>query len=256
MKDSNLNNLYPSLTLVGVGPGDPSLLTLAAVEAIKSADVIAYPVSTKGGISIAATIADGFISLEQKHLPLLFPMVNDIDICKSAWKEAGNKLSENIADGNQVAFLCQGDVSLYASSAYVLFDIRANHPECSVKLIPGVTAFAAAAAAGQWPLVLQQQQLLVMPAPDELDHLEDVINEVNSLGRVLILLKLGRRWGWIKPYLEQKGLLEYTLFCQRVGFFDEQIKLAKDVPADDKPYFSLLIIRKDYPQLISTYTSL
>ncbi len=240
----------PCLTLVGVGPGDPSLLTLAAIHAIKNATVIAYPVTREGDAGVAATIASQWMTEKQELLPLLFPMVYEPAPRKRAWQGAGQKLATLVAKGEQVVFLCQGDASLFASSSYVLLDIKANHSECPVKIIPGITSISAAAAFGEWPLSLQNEQLLVMPTPDNAEALEEILDDSASLGRVLALIKLGNRWIWVRDLLERKKLLEASLFAQRVGFPDQLIVPANKVSAEEKPYFSLLLIRQSWPEVI------
>ncbi len=239
-----------SLTLVGVGPGDPSLMTLAAVEAIQNATVVAYPVTKDGGESIAATIASRWIDDEKKRLPLLFPMIPEAKPRKEAWKKASDILAGLVKQGEEIAFLCEGDVSLFATASYVLLYLKRNYPECSINLIPGVTAVGAAAAAAAWPLSMQREQLLVVPAPETSDELDLILEEAAIAGRVLALLKLGKRWIWIRSVLEKKGLLEKTVFAQRVGFPDQKIMEARFLPATAKPYFSLLLIRQGWPEVL------
>ncbi len=238
------------LTLVGVGPGDPSLLTLAAVEAIQSATLVAYPIARIGAKGMALSIASKWIAKEKKLLPLHFPMVEDVFVRKSSWKEAGEQLAAAVSEGQRVVFLCQGDVSFFASSSYVLLELIKNHPKCQLRLIPGVTALSAAAAIGGWPLALQREQLLIVPTPDKKKAVENLLDESVSLGRVLALIKLGHRWNWIRPLLEKRDLLNNALFAQRVGFSDELVVKACDISASEKPYFSLLIIRKSWPDVI------
>lgn len=234
----------PHLTFVGVGPGDPSLMTLAAVEAIENANVVAYPVSKKGGRSIAASIASKWISEEKTRVPLLFPMVSETVQRKQAWQHAGKELFALVKEGKRVVFLCEGDISLFATSAYVLQEIKANHPECPISLVPGVNAISAAAAVGEWPLALQKEQLWVLPTPETADSLEEILDTAVSSERVIALMKLGKRWQWVRPLLERKGLLEGALFAQRVGFPDQQVTNALNVPSSSQPYFSLLLLRQ------------
>ena len=240
----------PSLTLVGVGPGDPSLLTLSAVKAIQKATLVAYPVSQIGGDGIAANIAASWIEEDKKRLPLFFPMVCESEPRKHAWRDASEKLVSLVQEGEEITFLCQGDVSLFASTSYVLLYIKANYPDCPVKLIPGVTAISAAAASGAWPLALQNDQLLVSPTPNDSKSLEVLLDDAATSQKVLALLKLGNRWTWVRPLLKKKGLLEQSLFAQRIGFLDEEVMLASEVSADIKPYLSLLLIRQSWPEVL------
>jgi len=238
------------LTLIGVGPGDPALMTLAAVQAIELADVVAYPVAKLGGDSIAAKIASRWINPQQLRLPMLFPMVKEAEPRLEAWRQAGDQLAGAVAEGQRVVFLCEGDVSLYASGSYVLRYLQAHHSTCPLRLIPGITAMAAAAAAGAWPLALQQDQLLVLPTPDQPQNLEKLLDDAAGLGRVLALLKLGHRWTWVRPLLEQRGLLQDSLFAKQVGWPDQQLMPANEVSAETSPYFSLLLVRQSWPEVM------
>ncbi len=238
------------LTLVGVGPGDPLLLTIAAVQAIHNATVIAYPVAEEGKDSMAYEIASHWIDNRTKRLPILFPMVCEENLLKEAWKKAGDQLATAVANGENVVFLCQGDISLFASGSYVLLQFKANYPSLKLDLIPGINSFSAAAAAGAWPLTMQNDQLLVMSTPDRLEDLKQILEDTPHEGRVLALLKLGSRWKWVRPLLEQMDLLDDSLFVQRVGFADQEVFFASEVSAVSKAYFSLLLVRQGWPAVL------
>ncbi len=235
------------LTITGVGPGDPSLLTLAAVEAIKDSTVVSYPVSIVGGESLAEMIASKWITKDKKKLPLYFPMVDDYSTLKSAWRVAGNKLMEMVKKGERVVFLAQGDISLFSTGSYLSKELEKYKTECIVKLIPGVTSFSAAAAVSKLPLALQEEQLLVVPVPDSSEVLKVILSEALIMNRVVVLLKLGKKWKWVKPLLKELDLLESSIFAEKVGFSDQQIFRASDVLPASRPYFSLLLIRQRWP---------
>jgi precorrin-2/cobalt-factor-2 C20-methyltransferase len=238
------------LTLVGVGPGDPELLTVAAVRAIQAAAVVAYPVARLEAEGMAAAIAAPWIDPEQRRLPLLFPMVAEAEPRRAAWHAAADALAAEVAAGHAVVLLCEGDASLYASASYALLALAERHPACPVAVIPGITAVAAAAAAGRWPLALQQDALWIRPTPDTAAALEALLAEARAAGAVLALLKLGQRWRWVRPILETQGLLDAALFAQRVGWPDQLLASAAAVPGEEQPYFSLLLIRQSWPEVL------
>ena len=235
------------LTITGVGPGDPSLLTLAAVDAIQESTVVSYPVSTRGGDSLAEKIASKWITKDKKKLPLHFPMVDDQNTLKSAWRFAGNELMKMVENGERVVFLAQGDISLFSTGSYLSKELEKYHPECAVKLIPGVTSFSAAAANSKFPLAFQDEQLLVLPVPDSYEELKVVLSDAASKKRVVVLLKLGKKWEWVQPLLKELNLIKKSIFAERIGFSDQQILRASDLPAGTRPYFSLLLIRQSWP---------
>ena len=245
----------PGLTVVGVGPGDPNLLTLAAVQAIEAATVVAYPVAREGGVGMAATIAAPWIASHQQRLPLLFPMVAEAEPRVVAWRAAADVLAAKVAQGLAAVLLCEGDASLFASASYVLLALAERHPTCPVTVIPGITSVAAAAAAASslalpWPLALQQEGLLIRPTPDTLAELELLLEQAAGSHWILALLKLGHRWSWVRQALQTRGLLEGSLFAQRVGWPDQILVGAADLPAEEQPYFSLLLLRQGWPEVL------
>ena len=236
-----------SLTIAGLGPGDPSLLTLAAVDAICESTVVSYPVSTKGGESLAEKIASKWITNDKKKLPLHFPMVDDQNTLKSAWGVAGDQLMRMVEKGERVVFIAQGDISLFSTGSYLFKQLEKYHSDCLVKLIPGVTSFSAAAAKSKLPLAFQDEQLLVLPVPSSYDELKVILSNAALLKRVVVLLKLGKKWEWVKPLLEELDLIEKSIFAERIGFLDQKILRASELPSGSRPYFSLLLIRQGWP---------
>ena len=239
-----------SLTITGLGPGDPSLLTLAAVDSIQESTVVSYPVSIRGGKSLAEKIASKWITKDKQKLPLHFPMVTDHKTLKSAWRVAGNELMRMLEKGERVVFLSQGDISLFSTGSYLLKEFEKYHPECVVKLIPGVTSFSAAAAASKLPLAFQEEQLLVVPVPNLADDLKVILSEAALMERVVVLLKLGKKWKWVKPLLKELNLLENSIFAERLGFLDQRIFRASNLSSESSPYFSLLLIRQSWPSIM------
>ena len=247
MSRQKLLNQMKSLTIAGLGPGDPSLLTLATVDSIQQSTVVSYPVSIRGGESLAEKIASKWITKDKQKLPLHFPMVADNKILKSAWRAAGNELMRMIDKGERVVFLALGDISLFSTGSYLLKEFEKYHPECVVKLIPGITSFSAAAAQSKLPLAFQEEQLLVVPVPSSPEELKVILSEAALMKRVVVLLKLGKKWTWVKSLLKDLDILESSIFVERLGFSDQQILKASDLLSESRPYFSLLLIRQNWP---------
>ena len=223
---------------------------MAAVRAIEQADLIVSPVARQGEDSMAARIASRWIRPDQPQLSLVFPMVQAPAPRRQAWKAAADLLADEVSAGKQVVLLCEGDASLFATGSYVLLSLQQRHPSCNVRVIPGITSFSATAAVAVWPLALQQDQVVVAPCPDCESDFERLANHAEEQGQNLVLLKLGRRWRWLRPLLEQRGLLSRSLFAERVGWPEQCIAPAEQIAAGERPYFSLLLIRQRWPDVL------
>ena len=128
-----------SLTIVGVGPGDPSLLTIAAVDAIKKAKVIVFPLSDDNKKSFAAEIVKKHTKYK-KNIPIIFPMARKDFDPDEIWSNAVEKIVKFIQNRESVVLLCLGDTSIFASSSNILRIIKHNYPEIITKTIPGISS--------------------------------------------------------------------------------------------------------------------
>ncbi len=168
------------LYFVGVGPGDPELLTLKAIHAIERSDVIALP---DGGV--AARVAQAH--LEGKVLvPLRLPMTEDPSVLSAARAEAARTVEAHLARGATMAFLVLGDPSLYASCAYFMDAFSGRHP---FEVVPGVPAMCAAAAALGVPLAAGREKLHILPGYRAGDELPDGNVVVMKAGKSLAALR-------------------------------------------------------------------
>jgi precorrin-2/cobalt-factor-2 C20-methyltransferase len=109
---------------------------------------------------------------------------------------------------------------------------------------------AAAAAAGRWPLALQQESLLIRPTPDSAAALGALLDKALAGQQVLALLKLGQRWPWVRQVLAERQLLADALFAQRVGWPDQRVAPAAAVAPEEQPDFSLLLVRQGWPAVL------
>ena len=233
------------LTIVGVGPGDPELITLAAYRAITNADIIAYPAPSAGISGAAIAITSCYLRPEQRCLPIHFPMLKEDEPRLQAWNLAADILATAVSRSYRVVLLCEGDVSLFATASYTQIALHQRYPDCPVRLIPGITSVAAAAAAAACPLAFQHEGLLICPCPDSLEGFMQLLLRARTTDTVLALLKLGQRWSWVQPLLQKHGLLSSCFFAERIGWPDQVLMRADCVPAGPRSYFSLLLIRQN-----------
>ena len=240
----SLRDDFVSLTIVGVGPGDPSLLTIAAVDAIKKANVIFFPVSDDNKKSFAAEIVKKYTKFKKK-IPIIFPMASKDFDPDGIWSIAVEKIVKIIQKGESVVLLCLGDTSLFASSSNILGIIKKNHPEIITNTIPGISSLSAAAALNDFDLVKKGETLIIKECPSSNSELSSLIRDSRGKKTVLAIMKVGKRWILVREILKKEGIIDSSLIALRVGMPDQIIQYASQYKNDIMPYFSLILIRLD-----------
>ncbi len=240
----SLRGDFASLTIVGVGPGDPSLLTIAALAAIKKANVIVFPVSNDNKKSFAAEIVKKHTKFKKK-IPIIFPMARkDLDP-DGIWSIAVEKIVKIIQKGESVVLLCLGDTSLFASSSNILGIIKNNHPEIITNTIPGISSLSAAAALNEFDLVKKGETLIIKECPSSNSELTSLIRNSRGKKTVLAIMKVGKRWNLVRETLKKEDIIDTSLIALSVGMPDQIIQYASQYENDIMPYFSLILIRLD-----------
>ena len=148
---------------IGVGPGDPELLTMKAARILGCVDLILAASSTKNEGSLALDIARPHLSPGAEIISLGFPMTRSGDALRAAWEENARLVLAELEKGRDAAFLTLGDPMLYSTFAYLLRTLRGLAPDQSVTVVPGITSFQAAAAATETVLAEGSENLLVLP---------------------------------------------------------------------------------------------
>ena len=231
-----------SFTIVGVGPGDPSLLTISAVNAIKNAEVIVFPISGDNKKSFAAEIVQEYIKFKKK-IPIIFPMSRKGYNPDEIWTNAVDIIIKFLKNEESVVLLCLGDTSLFASSSNILRIIKHNHPEIITKTIPGISSISAAAAFSEFDLVKKGETLTIKECPSSKSELTALIVHSKVNNTVLALMKVGKRWHWVKDVLTKEKILNKSLLAMNIGMSDQFVEYASKYDNDILPYFSLLLIR-------------
>ena len=233
-----------SLTIVGVGPGDPSLLTIAAIEAIKKAKIIVFPISDDNKKSFAAEIVKKYTKFK-KTIPIIFPMAREEFNPNQIWSIAVEKIINFIQNGESVVLLCLGDTSLFASSSNILRIIKHNYPEIITKTIPGISSVSAAAALSNFDLVKKGETLIIKECPSSNSELTSLIKESRKNKMVLAIMKVGKRWNLVREILKKEDILNKSLIAVNVGMPNQIIEYTSQYKKDYMPYFSLILIRFD-----------
>ena len=158
---------------IGVGPGDPQLLTLRAVDVLRQVSAVLAPQARKSAESLALAIARPHLPAECEIMEAVFPMTEERAALELAWEQAAKMMLDRAAGGQSVAFLTLGDAMLYSTWSYLLTAIRRLQPDAPVATVPGITAMSACAAATGQPLAEGRAPLLIWPdaPPDDLSPL-------------------------------------------------------------------------------------
>ncbi|KQT46215.1 precorrin-2 C(20)-methyltransferase [Aureimonas sp. Leaf454] len=217
---------------VGVGPGDPELLTLKALRILKAAPVIAYPASDSGP-SIARRIVEGHLPAGQEEIEILVPMRVDRAPAKDVYDAAAVRISTHLEAGRDVAVLCEGDPFFYGSFMYLFERLAAHHP---VEIVPGITSINAASARALRPLAARNDGFTVIPAPLDDAAIETLIERAEGFA----ILKLGRHMPRIRALLSRLGLESRSSYVERATQADERILPLRRAP-DAAPYFALIL---------------
>lgn len=217
---------------VGVGPGDPELLTLKAVKTIQNAAVIAVPDSGTGE-QVALDIACEHIG-DKPVLRLPLPMTRDANVLASCRESAVDAIAQYLDDGQDVAFLTLGDSTIYATYSYIHRLVQARGYRA--QMIVGVPSFCAAAAALNIPLCEGGQPLHILPASYE--HGDEPFDGVT------VFMKSGKKLGALLNRLDEKGLLPNASLAERVGMPNQ--RLVHTLTSDyESGYFSVVIVKPE-----------
>ena len=226
---------------VGVGPGDPELLTRKALRILQQVPVICTPQSETSSDSYALEIVSEFLDQsKQEILRLTFP-TDDSEGAAGVWRKGADTIAEKLLAGRDVAFITEGDPMLYSTFAYVLEAITAAHPSIPVEIVPGVSSVMAAAASASIPLVTHGQRLAILPAVYGIDDLREAIANYDTI----VLMKVNRTLLSALANLETLGLAGKGIYVRRASTTRERVVTdLSELTEEDLDYFSLLIIRK------------
>lgn len=233
---------FAKIYAVGVGPGDPELLTRKAERIIRSADVICAPTGAADAASYALSIVEDLIDpSRQEVLPLVFPMRKDQEGLDAFWEEAAAQVAERVRHGRDVAFITIGDPFLYSTFLYLYRIFRERYPELSVEIVPGISSITAAAAVAGVPLGMAAERIAILPTTYEDAELRETFARYDTV----VLMKVNRVFDRVYALLKELGLERCGVFVSRVGSADEEVVFDLERLVGEKlDYLSLLIVRK------------
>jgi len=233
------------LYVIGIGPGDPELLTLKAVRILQRVPTLCVPKGREEGTSLALSIVSQAINLEgidiiEAHFPMRKTQgASHSEELKEKWSETVEAILARIEQGTDVAFITLGDPSIYSTYFYLHETLLERMPELSIKFVPGISSVTATAARAGMSLGLGDEKIAILPATYSGD-IRAVLAEFDTV----VLMKVHSVFEKILPVLTELQLEGNCIYVARVGMPDERIirDIAK-MTADDLNYFSILIIR-------------
>jgi precorrin-2/cobalt-factor-2 C20-methyltransferase len=218
---------------IGVGPGDPELLTLKALRLLRAAPVIAYP-APETGASFARGIVAQWLDSGKREIAIRFPM-RPGPPPKAIYDEAAARLSAVLDEGHDIAFLCQGDPLFYGSFAGIYLRLA---PRYKVTIVPGVSSLTACAAAAGLPLVQRDATLSVIPAT----LAEDELVRRLAASEMAAIIKIGRHFAKLRRVLDELGLLDNAVYVERATLPNQRIAPLAEIDPATVPYFAMALV--------------
>lgn len=225
---------------VGLGPGDPELLTLKAARIIKDADCIFVPKAGSKDESMALEIVKD-ITKGKRIIENVFPMTKESSLLKEAWSKVTEEIKKELELGNDVAFLTIGDPLTYSTYIYLLKYIKDILPDDRIHTVPGITSYNAAASMANLPLLESDKKLAVVPVADDVESLRPILESFDTV----VLMKVAKKLDMVIEMLEEMGLANTSLFASDVGWSNAVI--TQDITSlkgSGKGYMSVIIVKK------------
>lgn len=235
-----------TLYVIGVGPGDPELLTLKAVRLLQETSCICVPKGREEGSSLALSIVEKAVDLKSKTIiEAYFPMRKtklqgheaELD---TKWRQTVEAVSNKLLAGTDTAFITIGDPTFYSTFFYLYDRLLELVPDLSVEFIPGISSINAAASRAKLCLALADEKIAVLPAT-----YTDGIRETLEKFDTVVLMKVHRVFFLVRELLGDMGLLDKAHYIVRAGMEDERIfDDLRKVKEEDLNYFSLVVVKK------------
>lgn len=227
---------------IGIGPGDPDLITAKGVAILGTCPHLFVPKASDKAESLALAIARKHIGPSAQIHEIVFPMTSDRTELDSKWDAAASAVAEVLETGEDACFLTLGDALLYSTYIYLLRALRNRIPGLDVVTVPGITSFSAAAAIAEFPVGEAKKSVTIVPTADDLD---EVRRAVSSNGAV-ILMKIGKRLGRILEVLEELGAIDRSVFLSHVGMDSQRVETDLHTlkgASSEAGYLSIILVR-------------
>ncbi|HVA61530.1 MAG TPA: precorrin-2 C(20)-methyltransferase [Mycobacteriales bacterium] len=221
---------------VGVGPGDPDLLTVKALRVLREADVVFVPVADTGELGRAERTVRAHLDRPVERLTFA---LNDVAPREAAWDAAGAAVAGALRESGTVAFATIGDPAVYSTFSYLARTVRELVPDVEVTTVPGITAMQDLAARSGTVLVEGSESLLLLPLTAGIEEFRDALGRHDAI----VAYKGGRVLADVLTAIEAAGRLDGAVYGAALGLIDEDIRPARDLlGAGPAPYLSTVIV--------------
>jgi precorrin-2/cobalt-factor-2 C20-methyltransferase len=225
-----------TLTGIGVGPGDPALLTIKGRDALLAADALFVPVAEVDELGYAERVVTAHVP----HATRIHRLVFSLDPAErqAAWARAAEDVAAVVGAGRHAAFATIGDPNVYSTFTYLAREVRDRVPDVTVETVPGITAMQDLAARSGTVLLEQDEQLTLLPFTAGADRLRAALETADTV----VLYKGGRRLPEIRAVIEDAGLADHAVFGAKLGLPQEDVR--DDLPEGPTPYLSTVIVTR------------
>ncbi|MFD2204020.1 precorrin-2 C(20)-methyltransferase [Kiloniella antarctica] len=221
---------------VGIGPGDPELLTLKALRLIQGAPVLAYPAPDVGD-SLARSIVAEHLPGGQTEYPIRIPMVTERFPAQDVYDKAAKDIAEFLDAGQDVVVLCEGDPFFYGSFMYLFGRMMEGY---EVEVVPGVSSLMACSAMVGAPLAARNDVMTIIPGPVDADIMKQRLRNVQAAA----IIKVGRHFEKIRNILEELDLVDCARYVERATMENQKVMPLSEVGDAKAPYFSMILVHK------------
>lgn len=226
---------------VGVGPGDPELLTVKACQLLRRVPVVCVPQSNPNEAGYTWLIIQSYVDPSKQEVThLRFPMTRDADQLAACWSEAADRIGQRLSAGKDCAFVTEGDPMLYSTFVHVYRSLVARFPQVEVEVLPGVSSILAAAARARVPLADGDERIAILPATASPESLELALTNFDTI----VLLKVNRSIHSLVVLLRKHNLVDKAILVSKVTSPQEQVVPLADLKERELEYMSLIIVRK------------
>lgn len=226
---------------LGVGPGDPELITVKAFRYLQECPVIAYPKKLKGSKSYAHRIIEVYLKPEEKDmLGLVFPMTKDEETLQREWQKSVELIYDKLKQGKDVAFVTEGDPMLFSTFIHLMNLMRVTHPDVNIETVPGISSFNGSANRLGIALADGDDHVAMIPAQDDYDMMKKALLDHDAV----VFIKVAKVLDLMLELLKELGLWDKAVVVTKVTSDEEIIWQMDELEGTELNYLSLMVVRK------------